>query len=470
MSLIQDEVLPEQEITPIGFNESDCFTLNCKIKKLTPEIIDEINKYSHIVFTGDFNDDLTKKEGDKIVSIFTENVKFLKMNGAFNKPLDSLSSIETIYLETRIYSYPLDNLPNTLLGLQLSNPRESRIGTTKLKAITKKLPDNLEFFSLALRDLSNLQLEIFPKNLKIFHFYFYEYFFILPPLPESIEELKLFDATNYPFLNQYLPNLKKLICGHYFNLPLDNLPAGLESIIIRQLSMYQDSNFNQPLCKDGKSILPENLRELRLETNVMTHPIVAYPRNLKKLYLDVNCYCNLENLPDGLEDLSIVSGKHLRMDYSFDNLPSSLKRLRVEYCKCDKTFDFLPVNLEQLFLLTDPFTQPIDNLPIGLKYLDVNLDGNQTIYNLPKGLEYLRINTDTKYNQPIMNLPKNLKYLNCNNRFDSEIIELPDSLIWVKVGSHYTFINNLKSRYGDKLIIRPKRRHYDTGTYDSYTG
>jgi len=69
-----------------------------------------------------------------------------------------------------------------------------------------------------------------------------------------------------------------------------------------------------------------------------------------------------------------------------------------------------------------------------------------------------------------MNLPKNLKYLNCNNRFDSEIIELPDSLIWVKVGSHYTFINNLKSRYGDKLIIRPKRRHYDTGTYDSYTG
>ncbi len=216
MSLIQDEVLPEsevlqvqdkvfseKEITEFGFGEYDCFTLNCKIKKLTPKIIDEINKYSHIVFTGDFNDDLTKKEGDKIVSIFTENVKFLKINGAFNKPLDSLSSIETIYLETRIYSYPLDYLPNTLLGLQLSNPRESRIGTTKLNAITKKLPDNLEFFSLALRDLSKLQLEMFPKNLKIFHFYFYEFIdFILPPLPESIEELKLFDATNYPFLNQ----------------------------------------------------------------------------------------------------------------------------------------------------------------------------------------------------------------------------------------------------------------------------
>jgi len=465
----------EEEIEKIGYADGDNFRVFCKIKKLTPEIIEEMNKYAHVIFNGDFNDDLTKKEGDEIVSVFSQNVKSLEFRGSFDKPLDILSpSIDTIYLECRRYRHPLDNLPDTLMGLQLGHPRESRFGSLKLKAVTRKLPDSLEFLSLALRDLNNFELEKFPNNLKIFHFHYSEDLpFELPNLPQSIEELKLFDMTNYPFLNQSLPNFKKIIAGYFFNLPLDNLPIGLESIVIRQLSNTSTiavGNFNQPLCKDGKTVLPDGLEELRLETHVLTFPIVDFPKNLKKLYLDVNCYYNLENLPEGLEDLTIFNRNSFPDGCSFDNLPSSLKILKVGYCNWEKPFDYLPANLEKLSILVYKFKHPVDNLPIGLKYLEVNLDGNQKINNLPLGLEYLRINVNSKYSQPVRNLPPSLKHFNCNNFFDSEIVELPESLKWVKVGLNYTFINDLKARYGDKVIVRPRRKHYDTITYDSYTG
>ena len=459
----------------VGFAEGDSFLVNYNVKKLTPEIIEEINKYSKIIFQDNFNDELTKKEGDEIVSIFSQNVEYLEFTGLFDKPLDILSpSINTIYLESSKYSYSLDNLPSTILRLKLGYTRASRIGFLKLKAVTQKLPDNLEFLSLAVKNPSKFQIKMFPNKLKFFHFYCYEYtHFELPILPESIEELTLFDASNYPFLNQELPNLKRLIGGYFFNLPLDNLPNGLKSIVIRQLrntTTLQLGNFNQPLCKDGKTVLPDGLQELRLETHILSFPIVDFPKNLKKLYLDINCYYNLENLPDGLEELTIFNRNQIPENCSLDNLPSSLKMLKVGGCNWDKSFDYLPVNLEKLFILVYKFTHPIDNLPIGLKYLEVNLNGNQQINNLPSGLEYLRINVSTKYSNLVRNLPPSLKYFNCNNFFDSEIIELPDSIEWVKVGLNYTFINDLKSRYGEKVIVRARRKHYDTVTYDSYTG
>ena len=448
--------------------------LNCYAEKLTPNIIEKINNYPYIIFNNVLNDDLIKKEGDEILSVFSKNVKLLQFNSSYDKPLDILSpSIETINLVCSKYNYPLDNLPNTILGLKLGHPRAPRVGSLKLKAVTRKLPDNLEFLSLALRDYSNFQIKMFPETIKFFDFYYYETNpFELPLLPKSIEVLGLFDATDYPFLNQSLPNLKKLSAGYYFNQPLDNLPNGIESITIRQLSNTTDvtGNFNQPLCKDGKTILPDSLKELRLETHSLQFPIIDLPKNLKKLYLDVSCYYNLENLPEGLEDLTVYNREIIPDNCSFDNLPSSLKILKVGYSKWEKAFDNLPANLEKLFIYVYDFIHPIDNLPTGLKYLEVNLNGNQKINNLPLGLEYLRINVDTKYSQPIRNLPPNLKYFNCNNFFDSEIIELPDSIEWVKVGLNYTFINDLKSRYGEKVIVRAKRRHYDTVTYDSYTG
>jgi len=408
-----------------GRLEEDWFYINDDIKKLTPKMLEEIPKYSMIKFGISFDDYLTKKEGDKTVSIFSEELKDLAFYSNFDKPLEKLpESLEILYLETRKYSYSLNILPDTLKCLNLGLIRTSRYSALRLQEKTTKLPKELEFFSLCLGELTNFELEEFPEKLETFHFFNHELEPVfLPPLPDSLEELELNDETNHPFLNKYFPNLKTLRGGYYFNLPLDNLPPDMELISIRQLALFEEGTFNQPLCKDGKTILPENLQEFRLETNVLTYPIVDFP-----------------------------------------------KKLKICYCKWDKPLDNLPANLEKLFLLPDNYTHSVDNLPPGLKYLEVNLNGNQRIYNLPTGLEYLRVNTNSKYSQPILNLPPGLKYLNFNNHFDSEIVELPESLEWVKVGINYTFINDLKTRYGEKVKIRPKRTNYDTVTYDSYTG
>lgn len=455
-----------------GRLEEDWFYINDDIKKLTPKMLEEIPKYSMIKFGISFDDYLTKKEGDKTVSIFSEDLKDLAFYSNFDKPLEKLpESLEILYLETRKQSYSLNILPDTLKFLNLGLIRTSRYSALRLQEKTTKLPKELEFFSLSLGELTNFELEEFPEKLKTFHFFNHELEPVfLPPLPDSLEELELNDETNHPFLNKYLPNLKTLRGGYYFNLPLDNLPPDMELISIRQLALFEEGTFNQPLCKDGKTILPENLQEFRLETNVLTYPIVDFPKKLKILHLDVNCEINIDNLAEGLEELTIMSGHHLPFSGSFDNLPSTLKKLKICYCKWDKPLDNLPGNLEKLFLLPDNYTQSVDNLPTGLKYLEVNLNGNQRIHNLPTGLEYLRVNTNSKYSQPILNLPPGLKYLNFNNQFDSEIVELPESLEWVKVGMNYTFINDLKTRYGEKVKIRPKRTNYDTVTYDSYTG
>jgi hypothetical protein len=184
---------------------------------------------------------------------------------------------------------------------------------------------------------------------------------------DHIESL-YFNVIDFNYdLATFPKDLKTLkIAGDKISSRIENLPTGLENLVI------QVFNFD-----DDLDLASSNLESLKIISNYFN--------------------CPLDKLPASLHYLEIISS---RFNQQLNTLPSGLELLKIDSCIFNQKLDNLPHGLKQLLLDDcELFTQPIDNLPHGLNMLNLHL-GNQiqhgneykhTLTHLPSGIRKLRL-------------------------------------------------------------------------------
>ena len=129
------------------------------------------------------------------------------------------------------------------------------------------------------------------------------------------------------------------------------------------------------------------------------------PRYITKLCIDFPDYddININGLPDGLIELSIMAEAGGDFNKPLDNLPRTLELLCIVSQKFNQSLDNLPYSLKTLMISSDAFTNSLSNLPINLEMLEYILyfdETNDTIYK-----------NNMKSSHDLLNLPLTLKQL-----------------------------------------------------------
>jgi hypothetical protein len=192
----------------------------------------------------------------------------------------------------------------------------------------------------------------------------------------------------------------------------------------------------------------DNLTIRKVYTITLNHFMNTIPyESIKKMYeYGYNCLdlsvtnfsfqdvYDISNIPDCITELNIQFTDGVTLQ-GIDNLPHSLKILKLRNFKNNICFDNLPSSLEVLFIYTRHYTEqinkPLDNLPSNLKILYIESEEfNQSLLNLPKTLETLCIFSNQNiYNKNTLQLPSNLKYFNCNCiDYSDEMFDFPNTL------------------------------------------
>lgn len=260
-------------------------------KPLTPEFITELKE--------------RVKNGAREISLSDDNEVPYKYS------IDDLSQIEELeILRLCDYKLKINKFPPNLKELYTGHCFHQSIGT----ADTVILPDSIEKLVFGFR--FNSKIDIFPKNLKHLEFG-KKYNYPLNNLPEGLEKLYLTGD-----FNQYLdslPSSLKIISmfGLYsceFNHPIDNLPDGLEEL-------YLNGSFNQSI-----DLLPSNLKMLYLNKN-FDLPINNLPNRLDTLVFQRHGKFNLPltNIPDSIETLKLPES----YSQEIKKLPKNLKRIEL---------------------------------------------------------------------------------------------------------------------------------------------
>ena len=209
----------------------------------------------------------------------------------------------------------------------------------------------------------------------------------------NLEKLTFGKRFNYPLDNSLsnLSKLKVLILGEYFNQYLDNSLSNL--VDLRKLTF--GDHFNQPLIKffDNKNDkAPENNCDYFL-----VRPLddsLSNLHNLRKLIFGRNfnkpinaCLSNLHNL------------RELTLGHCFNqhvDIPGWIKKLTVLNCKSYTFVDYLPSSVEEL-VLGHNFNLELDNLPSSIKKIKIlNSRYDKKLNNLPTEIECLEISTKHK--------------------------------------------------------------------------
>jgi uncharacterized repeat protein (TIGR01451 family) len=221
----------------------------------------------------------------------------------------------------------------------------------------------------------------------------------LPPLPNSIENLKLTGFPSLTSLNSLPNNLKNL--NVYLKITtLPTLPIGLESLTIS--TQY---SFTWPQ-------LPTGLKSLSCSQSGINAPqhLPSLPNGLKYLYCTM---FQIDSLPHHLPDslISLSCGMN-----SISTLPT------------------LPNKLENLECNWSIFTN-LPQLPPSLKTLYCNLSRSlTTLPSLPNGLKELSCNSCSQLIMPTI-LPDSLEKFNCSGDSLSFIPQLPNKLKDLRVSS-----------------------------------
>lgn len=110
-------------------------------------------------------------------------------------------------------------------------------------------------------------------------------------------------------------NLVKIQFGAKFSKPIIHLPTHLKTLIFGQ-------EFNQPLCSNGVSLLPSNLRKLTLGRK-FANSLEYLPQSVTHL----TCYCSYNNLfakTDPIHPhITHLTAVHFFQQISFQKLNSS---------------------------------------------------------------------------------------------------------------------------------------------------
>ena len=312
-----------------------------KIFKFTPENIDILHNQTNItkivLYQYDYEEDpLSINLPDTIKSID------FKDSCAFNQQLFKLPRDLEVLILHEEYDYPLPNpLPVNLKYLDLGYRFNHQI---------LELPNNLT--CLIMSNDYTQDLPIFPDTLTklVIGNDFSDFNKSILSLPSSLLEFKIGDTYGcYPLPEPLPPNLQKLTLGKEYNHPLsNNLPDTLQEL-------YLPIHYNQRL--------PDSM-----------------PINLKHLSIGCLYSYELDNLPQGLDILSII-GIARGGNYNYDgvyhyhgilsNLPNTLKNLQI-YNDVNNSLDMLPESIEKLSIRH--YTRKINKLPLNLKDIMVNKD------------------------------------------------------------------------------------------------
>ncbi len=266
---------------------------NQPIVKLPPYI-------KWISFSQDFNHPLDYIESDTL--------SIIKLGSGFNQPINKLppnvkhlnvsSNISLDFLPHTLlslavefrFNLPIDNLPIGLKYLEISGDFNQPLDN---------LPDGLIYlmFSSSFSDKFSFPLNNLPNTLREFEFYCKKYPHTLDCLPNSIE---CFDFRYSDFdikINKYPDNLVKIYYGSNYNKPIDNLPDSVREIIFQKHSRFNKKikklpnslvklvlgeKFYYPLCK-----LPNSVN-----TIIIYNKHYKFVKNLIKKYPNINIICN----------------------------------------------------------------------------------------------------------------------------------------------------------------------------------
>ena len=208
-----------------------------------------------------------------------------------------------------------------------------------------------------------------------------------------IEEIEYpFDKNKGFFGN----TVKKIIFTDDFNDNIDNLPLGLEILILGK-------KFNKSVDN-----LPNTLKEIHFG-NSFNQPLDYLPNSLNKIVFEQNFNQSLDNLPNSINEIKFNVSNFNENKFNYD-------------------INFLPNQLSKLILPSN-FDKEIFNFPPNLKYLYLGKKFNKTLNNLPESLEILIF--DSQYNQQIYKLPNNLRHLSFSKKMNySNLLKiLPNSMI-----------------------------------------
>ena len=167
----------------------------------------------------------------------------------------------------------------------------------------------------------------------------------------NLRQLTFGCCFNQPLENSLdkLINLQQLTFHVYFNQPLAN---SLNKLInLQQLTFGY--NFNQPLANSLIKLI--NLQQLTLGYEFKQK--LEIPFNIRILNLECNNQYIINNLPDSIEELELGIWFNLKLD----NLPSSMRIIRIKNVKYNWELNNLPKFLKKL-ILPKEYIKEIENI------------------------------------------------------------------------------------------------------------
>ena len=317
-------------------------------------------------------------------------LKKLYLNDTYSYTLDNLpNTLEYLTITNKKYSSQLDCLPESLIVLELV------LDNNKLSL--DLLPTNIT--TLKLSGKYNRKLTNLPTKLKILYLP-NNYTESIDNLPKSIEELKI--GIRYNYLNKFKHlDLKKIHIGYNRRIGSNNLS-----------SFILDS-------------IPNTIEEI-IFGNEFNQNLVSLPKNLKKLVFGYNfnkCICAGE-LPNTIEDLKFG---------------------------CE-------------------FNNKICGYPSNLKYLKFGQNYNQEIKNLPDTVIHLKIGE--RFMEKIMSLPACLEILefDINSEFLGDLEIIPNSVHTIYLSRYYNDRINIPKKLAKIAFVNTNKKILNELERVGYTG
>ncbi len=354
------------------------------------------NSVKSITFNEDFCQEL-------VMGIIPWGVEFIDFNCVNLAKLDLgviPSSVKNIKLNYK-YEFEPGVIPSSVQTLVLNDFNQKlKPGDIPNGVIELFLPYNFD---------QKIEANVLPPSIKIIHFANAEYSHELEigSIPYGVEEI-YFEQIKRIGKN-VLPNtIKKLVFDYGITFKLEDgiLPTSLEYLSI----------MSSPFCYIDNKNFDDVLNYIQ---NCDTEAKLI---NLKTFKINGEIRKNLDNLPDGLEELEIES---VTFNLPLNNLPFSLKKLKIQCLNYSHTLDNLPDGLEELIIFSN-YNLPLDNLPNNLKFAKLGLNSyDHELNNLPNMLTCLELRG--KFNCKLENLPFGLKKLSLI-KFNGSLGQLPEGI------------------------------------------
>jgi len=168
--------------------------------------------------------------------------------------------------------------------------------------------------------------------------------------------------------------------------------------------------------------LPSSLRRLKCDSNLLTS-LNGLPKGLRILKCSATWVVNFKGLPKGLLSIECIDNDSL---VSIDDIPDSVRYIKLESCDYIKKINHLPVNLEKFIFWHAARLKHISYFPLKLRELSIGETSLNIIPILPNSLRMIEFYF-TKIDI-LHNLPDSLETLITNCSYLKKLPPLPETL------------------------------------------